>query len=187
MIIEDGHSGNKVAVNNDNRMLVQAVESSIEHHINHFFGLAFQLTFDVSPDATNDCIFYMQNTSDTDLVIEEIMMFVDASCEISLKIGDKGTRNSATNLIPINANAGSGLSADGIFEKGVDLDGGGATLSGGNEIAMYKFGSSNGKTESFNFAQDIILPKNETLTIWCSDSSVTLYATLPINYHNASG
>jgi hypothetical protein len=166
-------------------MLVQAVEESIEHHINHFHGLAFQLTFNASPTVGDDCIFYMQNTSDTDLIIEEIMMYVDAPCQISLRVGDKGTRNSATSIIPINANGGSGLSADGVFETGVDLDGGSATLTGGSEIVMYKFGAASGKTDSFNFAQDLILPKNETLTIWCNNASATLYASLPINFHDA--
>jgi len=185
MIIEDGHSGNKVAVNTGNRMLVQAVEESIEHHINHFHGLAFQLIFSESPTAGDDCIFYMQNTSDTDLVIEEAMLFVDGACEVSLQIGAKGTRNAATAIVPINANAGSGLSADGIFESGADLDGGSATLSGGSTIVMYKFGAATSKSEIFNFAQDVILPKNETISMWCNDSTATIYATLPINYHNA--
>jgi hypothetical protein len=103
-----------------------------------------------------------------------------------MQVGDKGSRNAATNVIPINANAGSGLSADGVFEIGVDLDGGSATLSGGNEIAMYKFGSATSKTESFNFAQDVILPKNETMTIWCNTSTVTVYVTIPFNYHDAN-
>jgi hypothetical protein len=100
-------------------------------------------------------------------------------------LNDKGTRDSATALVPTNSNAGSGLTADGTFEKGADLDGGAASLAGGYENERVKF---RGATDSdhYNFEQDLIIPKNATLTIWV-DSVVTVLGTVYLNYHTAEG
>ena len=84
-------------------------------------------------------------------------------------------------------NAGSGKSAAGTFEKGADLDGGAATLTGGNEFNRFVMaGVTDLVSKHYNFVQDVILPKNRVLTAWVGGSaSGTWYITIHFNYHNA--
>jgi hypothetical protein len=187
--IESGIGNGKIAgVTTENRVMADCISSSIEHHVNHRYGEAYNIVFNQSPTAANDCIFYMKNTSDTDLVIEGITLgFKNATAvdlEFYIKLGDTGTRNSSTDIVPANLNAGSGNIADGDFEKGADLDGGTATLAGGVEVNRYMFANVQDQISTyFNFQQDIILPRNQTLTLWASDADATYYVILHMNYH----
>ena len=180
-----GIGNNKpMGVNDRNRGMVDSISSSIEHHVNHHDGLAFNALFSQAPTANDDCIFYLENTSDIDLTVEGVKLSVSAACEIYFKIGASGTRNGATVVVPGNCNGGSGNKADGNFEQGADLDGAPATLNGGYEIERFVFRAAT-DSESKNFEQDVILPKNTTLTMWCSAAGVTSTVTLPFNYHEA--
>lgn len=184
LFIEDGKgSGYKVGVNDENRILSDCVTKTAEHHANGL-GNAYHVLFAKSPTANDDCIFYLVNShSSLDMVIEGIWLSVDAACDVYIQLADKGTRNSATTLTPVNCNSGSGNTADGTFEEGVDLDGGTATLTGGSIVEKYIFKAATATTH-FNFEQDIIIPKNETLTIWCSSLSATVSGTAVFNYHS---
>jgi len=188
--IEDGKGrGNSVSVNASNKLATEAVSSSVEHHVNHADGNAYAVPFSQSNTAAGDCIFYMKNTSDTDMIIEGITLGVHtatADDSIYFKLGDVGTRNSATDLTPVNLNRGSGKSATGEFEKGADLDGGSATLTGGEEFERIVIAGITDKVSAnFNFVQDIILPKNKTFTIWVDGSGTgTWFVTVNFNYHN---
>ena len=108
LIIEDGKgSGRSVGVSSENRMLTEAVTFSGEHHANHHDGSAYNVIFSQSPTAADDCIFYLENTSDDDLCIEGITIAatdVTADDSVYFKLGDTGTRNSATSLTPVNLN-----------------------------------------------------------------------------------
>jgi hypothetical protein len=190
MIIEDGKgSGVKVGVTSENRIQTESIISSIEHHINHHDEEAYSLTFNQSPTAGDDCIFYLKNTKDKDLTVEGFLFgFKNASAvdaELYIKLGCAGTRNAATTLTAANLNAGSGKTAEGDFEKGADLDGGAATLSGGTEVMRFLFANIQDlETKSINFEQDLIIPKNQTMTFWASDAGATYYFTLLFNYHS---
>ncbi len=189
MIIEDGGTGRTAAVTADNRLEVKAITASIEHHINHHDGRAFHIPFSQSPTASGDCIFFMQNTADEDIVIEGFTLGVlncTADDSMYFKIGDSGTRNSATEITPVNVNAGSGISATGNFEKGADLDGGSATLSGGTEFERILLPAVTDLTSTnYNFPQDVILPKNRAISIWVDGSGTgTYYITIHFNYHS---
>jgi hypothetical protein len=182
MQIEDGTGGGyKTMVNSENRLAVTSVSSSVEHHTNHHDGAAYQVIIDQAATAIDDCIFYMINTSETDITLEGIHLSVDAAAEVYLQKGAVGTRNAATALTPANCNFGSGRTAEGTWEQGADLDGGAATLTGGIEIERYVFRAAT-NTSHFNFPQDYIMPKGSTLTIWVS-STATVNATLHFNYH----
>jgi len=190
LILEDGKGrGNSASINNANRLSTEAVSSSVEHHVNHANGASYNVIFSQSPTAADDCIFYMINTSDTDLIIEGLTLGVinaTADDSIYFKLGDSGTRNSATALTPVNMNTGSGKTASGTFEKGADLDGGAATLTGGIEFERLVIaGATDKSSANFNFEQDIIIPKNKTFTIWIGGSATgTWYVTLNFNYHD---
>ena len=103
----------------------------------------------------------------------------------TFKVGDEGTRNSATNATPVNMNAGSGKTATGAFEYGADLDGGAATLSGGAITNRFVLsGTTDLVSKYFNFEQDLIITKNRTFTIWVGGSGTgTYYITVHFHYH----
>ena len=187
-LIEDGSGkGFRAGVDNENMLRVHAVMQTMERHTNDEHGDAYHCVFSQSPTAADDCFFYMANSSDEDIIIEGLWIgFINADGddpEIYCKLGDKGTRDAATALTPANCNAGSGKAADGTFEKGVDLDAG--TLTGGVEIERFVFADTvNHVTSHFNFEQDLIIPKNETFTIWATDAQATYYITVVFNFHS---
>lgn len=185
MLIEDGAgSGAKAAVNAENRLAVTAISSSVEHHSNHHDGQAYSILFVQAAALDDDCIFYMTNTSETDMTLEGINLSVAGAAEIYFQSGAIGSRNSATAVVPANNNFGSGKTAEGIFEKGADLDGGAAGLEGGTEVERYRI-IADSSTSHTNFPQDFIMPKGSTFTIWVS-TTVTVTCTLYVNYHHVS-
>ena len=181
--IVDGMGRGYVAgVCSENRLRVTAVSQSIEAHTNQDEGQAYHLSFSQSPTANDDCILYIQNDDDDDLILEGFYLYVSAACEVYVKLGDTGTRNSATTLTPVNANAGSGNTATGTFEKGADLDGGSATLTGGSEFMRWIFTAAS-TTDFYNLECDCIIPENQTLTLWCDTSTVTVTGVAVFFYH----
>ena len=187
MKITDGTGSGKAAtVNEENQLRVAAVQVSEEQHANHHEGQAYNVMFDKSPTANDDCIFYMENNSDTlDIIVEGISLQIDGAGEVYLKLNAVGTRNAATALTPVNLNAKSGNAADGTFEHGVDLDGGAAGLSGGTETYRWVFAAANNSTD-FNFEADIILGKANTITVWCSALARTIHGSLIFYFHRAA-
>jgi hypothetical protein len=188
MQIEDGTGkGFKVKISRENFMEVHAITQTVESHVNHVHGNSYHCVFNQSPTAGDDCFFYMVNNSDENhIIIEGVYIGVKNATaddpEVYFKLGAKGTRGSATALTPVNCNTGSGRAADGTFEKGADLDSG--SLTGGSEIERYVFaGVKDQVSKHFNFEQDIILVKNETLTIWATDAGATYYITVVFNFH----
>ena len=184
MIIQGGTgNGYSAGVTANNMLETLAITASVEHYINHDAGLAFHCLFEQAPTAADDCVFYMVNNSDTrTIVIEGIDLYVSKAAEVYVKLNAKGTRNAATALTPANCNAGAGTSADGTFERGVDLDGGAATLAGGTEVQRWKFIAETASGHR-NFEQDIVLPKNSTLTIWADTAATNIMGTVVFNFH----
>ncbi len=182
MRIEDGKGrGYQAGVSSENRLLSDCITSTNEHHANEEGG-AYHLLFDQAPTAGDDCIIYMENSDERDMTIEGLYLSVAGACEVYFQLHDNGTRNAAGAVVPANCNAGSGQTADGTFEVGADLDGGAATLAGGEEVTRYAFIAAAGSS-FFNFEQDIILPKNGTMTIWVSAvQAVTGHVVF--NYHD---
>lgn len=187
MFINDGSGkGFQAKVDSSNRLQTRAVIVTSEHDSNHVDGEAYSAFFSQSPTAADDCIFYMANSSDDDIVVEGIALGVTnctADDYLYIKIGDTGTRNSATAITPVNLNGGSGNTASGTFEQGADLDGGAATLTGGSEIYRYVLaGVTDLTTTCYNFAQDVILPKNKTITMWVGGSATGTY-NISVDFH----
>ena len=189
MQIESGTgNGHKAGVTEEGHLEVHSITESLERHVNSVEGEAYHLVFNQSPTAADDCIAYISNTSEKNMFIEGISIGV-TSCtaddSIYFQINDRGTRNAATALTPTTCNAGSGHQATGTFERGADLDGGAATLAGGVEIDRYLFVGTDLSSTHYNFEQDIIIPKNNTFTIWVGGSATgTYYLTVVFNYHD---
>ena len=182
MQIEDGgHTGRKAGVDLHGNLRTRAITSTTEHQAN-VNGDAYHFQFEVTPSAADDCILFMQNLSDTNLVVEGAYLSPGAACEIYMQSHDVGTRNAAVAAVPAQCNFESGHSADGTFETGVDLDGGAATLADGIEFERYAFRAAS-NSSYFNFEQDIIIPKNGTFTVWVNDA-VEIIGTLVMNYHD---
>ena len=178
-------------VDEENRLLVLAITRSMEHESNQAHGDAYSLPFSVKPKAADDCIFYMKNTDDVDMTIEGVTYGATdptADEQIYFKLGDSGTRDSATTATPTNLNSGSGKTATGEFEYGEDLGlgAGAATLDGGTEFERIVLaGVADKVSTSFNFSQDVILKKNGVLTIYIGSTfSGTYFLTLHFHYHN---
>lgn len=189
--IEDGTGSGSRAEVKDNKLATISVITTEEHHANHVNETAYNVSFSQSPTASDDCIFYMINSSDIDIIVEGITLgFKNAGAvdaEVYIEIRNIGTRGSVTALTPVNLNAGSGNTASGTFEKGADLQTGGATLASGDEVERFIFANVQDLvSKHFNFNQDVILPKNQTMTIWATDATATYYVTLPFYYHDKS-
>jgi len=83
MLIEDGLGTGKIAgISSENRLLTESVSSSVEHHINHHNGESYNALFAVNPDGADDCIFYLKNQDNTDLIIESVWWQTSAADEV---------------------------------------------------------------------------------------------------------
>ena len=190
MLIEDGTgSGRTAAVNSENRLKTIAITTSVEHHINHEEGLSFSFITqqtpaydDPSTSSGDVCFAYIKNTDDIDMCLEEIDIRLGGTSESEIiKILGKtnGTPVNGDTITPANLNLGSGREADGIFQAGSEITG----LSGGTELHRIYVGSSN-TSETFNFGQDIIVPKNNIITLWATNLNVEIDIVLLFNYHS---
>lgn len=184
MFVDDGKgNGSRLGINRENRALTDSIIQTVSHHINHDEGLSYNVLLEVAPTANDDCIGYMENTSETDLIFTNAKISVSGACKVYFKINAKGTRNGPASLIPVALNSGSGIEADGVFESGADLDGGSATLSGGlrfDEI-IYRGASD---TAFYVTPQGIVLKKSGTLTVWCDTAGVLVTLNLGFDYHS---
>ena len=177
--IEDGKgSGRNAGVDSDNRLSVNAITQTTEHHANHIGGKAYALNFDAVPSNAGDCFLYMKNTDEDDMTIEGMNLWLATSEYIDVKIGDEGTPAGGGAITPVNLNSSSGKTADGTFQDGADITG----LSGGALAYRIYHANSAGST-AYNFEQDIILKKNGVLTAYCQTGTTALAGFVDLNYH----
>lgn len=187
MQLEDGTGSAYVTkVTAENRLATDAVIATLEHHYNHGHGNAYNVLFSQTPSGVDDCIFYMKNGSETDITIEGIMLGLTAACTIRVEVENDGSPTTPTDLTPANLNQGSGKLASGTFQTGASL-----ALGSGTVIERYYFPEPR-SSSYINFEQDLILPKNRIMTIWClisdaSGSVPTIYGTVIFNYHEVEG
>jgi len=183
--IEDGTgSGRTVGVSSNNELLVHSVSVSEEHSANMDKGKAFSWIFSEDPDANDDCIFYLKNTGDENLVLEGITLYVSGASEVYVEIGNEGTTATGTSISGRNLNAGSGNTVENTVtaKKDGDLQSG-ATLASGDEVGRYIFGDAS-NSSCYNFSADIIIPPQQTFTIWCDTAAVVVKATLTGYFYN---
>jgi len=185
MIIQGGRgTGWSAGVNEENRLITEAVNTSAEHHVNHYSRLSFNSVFEITTEnVATRCFYYLKNSDDTDISVEGLTIALDKATEITVELGNIGDPDSGTAVTPVNLNVGSGNVADGTFEVGEDLGNAGATLTGGATCERYVYTAALQST-TLNFEQDIIVRKNSVLTLWSSVAQVKVQGTLIFNYHN---
>jgi len=179
--LEDGlGSGRTAGVTTDNSLRVMATSLTIEHHANHYHGEAYNVLFEVTPTGADDCFFYLKNEHDEDMTLEGIWIHNTASEYIDVKISDIGTPSGGSDITPVNLNCGSGKSAIGIFQQGVNITG----LSGGlNTHRIWHLGSAG--MAIYNFDQDIIVSKNNVVTLYAQTGTSAISGLLVFNYHHS--
>jgi len=182
LIIEGGTgNGYSAAVNSDNQMLTSAVTVTKEHEVNHADGQAYSVFAQLTPaevtGAALGCFMYIKNTSDTDMIISEMMMYAASAETFSIKLGDEGTPVDGTTTTPSNRNAGSGNVATGTFQTGTNITG----LSGG--VTVFGFSKSTGSSERIAPASSFIVPKNKVATVYVGTGNIAIRFGIGISYH----
>jgi hypothetical protein len=192
MIIE-GPNGKVVGVNSDGFLKSSATVATVEHHINHHHGTAYTLSFQVTPVGADDCFLYVQNTDDKDMCVEGFYLASATADTIYAEINNTVTDITAGTgyaaVTPVNVNAGSGKTANGVFATGTALDTGSGLSGGGLPQAAGKFEVGRGvlpaaQTIWYNFNQDLILPKNKALTLWAVTGTYVVTGMMEFNYHD---
>ncbi len=110
MIIKDGNgTGYTAAVTLDNRLSVDSVSVSREHHINSDHQKAFSLPFDaIDPVGADDYFFYVKNTGTLNLHITDVRLrsTVAGVVEIHVVTGTP-TFTAGSDIAPVNRVLGS--------------------------------------------------------------------------------
>ena len=188
MIITGGTgNGFALGVNSENRAVVEAISSTVEHHINHHGKAAYNVVFTATSEAAvTRCFYYMKNDDDVDMCIEGLWLNIDKATTITVQLNNIGDPDSGTAITPAILNAGAVASASGTFEYGADLGNAGATLTGGVLSEQFVYTGAR-ESHYVNFEQDIILPKNTVLMLWTSAATTLVNATVVFNYHAEEG
>lgn len=176
-------NGQVAGVTDHGRLTTDCVTVTEEHHVNKDEGEAYTWQFSEDPDANDDCIFYIKNTDDKDLVFEGVDLYVTADCEVYLKIGGEGTTATGTTITGTNLNVGSGNVADVACIQDGDVEAGGS-FTGSNEFVRYKYTEGTTyDTHHRNFPCDIIVPKNQVFSLWVNTAGVIVAGTLYGYFH----
>ena len=181
MIINGGTgNGYSAKVTDENMLLTRAVTVSEEHHANIDEGNAYSWYFTTDPDAADDCVFYLKNNSDDDLIIEGMDLFVTDDCDVYCKLGGSGTYATATTaVVGANLNAGSGNIADVTCGYHTDIEATGSTFSGGTQVSRHVYQEGSLKdTHRINFPCDLIVPKNQIFTLWVDTIAIVIQCTV---------
>jgi hypothetical protein len=188
MIIKDPSTCRAMNVNDEGRAEISAVTRTAEMHTNQVHGEAYAIPFAVNPDGADDCFFYIKNNSDIDMIIKGVWYTLSDADELYFKVGESGTAvaTNGTDMTSYiaNLNAGSGNIADvtcysNTADGAVDITG----LSGGRTIdKLWVVAAADNKF--FNFEQDVILPKNQTFSIYAVGGDALVRGTVMIHFHN---
>ena len=178
-------NGTSATVDSENRLKVRSIQTSLEHHVNKDEGEAYTWQFSDDPDAGDDCIFYIKNNDDRDLVLDGIDLFITTDTDVYLKVGGAGTTATGTAIVGTNLNAGSGNVADVTCIHDGDVESGG-TFTGAVECNRFVYQSGTlVDTHHINFVMDIIIPKNQAFSIWVGTAGVVVTGTLYGYFHAA--
>ena len=186
MQLENPSNGYTAKINKDGQLYTITQNASTEHHVNHSKGEAYNALFAVNPDGAGDCIFYLKNNDNTDLIIEGVWWQTSAAEEVYYKLGDTGTavKTNGADITPANLNAGSGNIADvtcysNTSDGAVDI----TEISGGTTIQSLWL--SDTKSVLFNCEQDIVVHKNQVFTIYCVGGDTNIRGTVIFNFHDS--
>ena len=178
-------NGQSAKVNYLGHLETESITHSAEHYANHIAEEAYQIPFAVNPAGAGDCIFYLKNNGEGDLIIEGFNYSSSAAEEIYVEIANTGTAvlTAGAALTPKNCNAGSGKSSDvtcwsNVADGAVDITG----LTTGREVERIWITAL---ADNFfhNFEMDIVIPKNKVFTIWCVGGDTNIRGTVCFYYH----
>jgi hypothetical protein len=165
--IEDGTGSGKTAkINSENRLLTYSIVETEPQHTNEEEGRVFRALAFVTPSIVNPSIetetsfFYMKNGSTDHLRIYKIKFWVENNEIIDIYANKSGTPVGGIEVVPVNANFGSGIQAEGTFLKGSDITG----LSGGTLIGRIRV-PADYNTHEADFESTLILPKNNNIVL----------------------
>jgi len=170
--IEDGSgNGHSAKVNTDNQFFTLATTVDKQHFFNHDKAEVYSVIVAKTPTGAGDCFLYIKNNSEVDLNISSIRGRSASAESIQVKIKDSGTPVGGSANSPVNRNAGSANTADLTVLDGVDITG----LSGGSLLDLLYLGTTQYKYE---WRSDIIIPKNQTLSLYAVTGAVAIDITL---------
>lgn len=180
MYIEDGKgTGYKAQVTKENQLVTWSIVAPLQHHVNHTHGDMYSLLINKTPTGAGDCFCYIKNTDDIDIVITSMKFSAATDETITVKFNDTGTASGGTATTPVNRNATSGHTAAGTFETGVDITG----LSGGSSVDQFVIDGATG-TLKVIWESGLILPKNQTLTLYATTGAIALVGSISFFYHD---
>ena len=181
----NGPNGTVVKVTDENRLSMEGVAYSEEHHANQHEGVAYTWYFSTTATAADDCIFYLKNNADKDLVLEGMDLYVTTDAVVYAKIGGSGTYATATTAVTgANLNAGSGNVADVTAGYAADIEGVGSTFTGGTEVGRWTYTDGTSyDTHHINFPMDLVIPKNQIFTFWAYTQTVVINGTVYGYFH----
>jgi len=179
-------NGTPQIVNKDGQAHTLAITHSVEHNVNKENGEAYAVPFAVNPAGAGDCIFYLKNSNDLDIIVEGFSYASSAAEEIYVEIANGGTAvlTAGSAQTPQNCNAGSGNTADATCwsntaDGAVDITG----LDTGREIERLWIIAAADK-KFHNFEMDVVIPKNQVFSIWCVGGDTNLRGTVHFYFHS---
>lgn len=187
MLIEDGRgTGYTAGVNTENRLRTIAITESIAQHANNDEGDAYTLFSPIlsdnqnpSADQLSPCIFYIKNTSESNLIITDVRMWAEENEYIDIYINQTGTPVGGNAATPVNMNLNSGKQAAGIFLGAARITG----MSGGTLFDRLRVPADNAD-HPFMWASAIIIPKNNVLTVYAGNSGILTETSISFYYHD---
>lgn len=170
-IIEDGTGqGHKVEVTKQNRVKTQSVVTTKDQDVNERTGKVWSASFEnLSPTATNDFIFYLQNTGDTDIEVSDFRLSSETAATQVVIIGVDGTPSGGTSITPVSRRVGSSATASVVCEQGSDITG--LTANG---LIFYMNLAVVDTLYRLSTSSKIIIPKGKAIGIYVEEATASV-------------
>ncbi len=147
-------------VTKEDRLRVDSA-SHTPGHIAAEFQDAYTIYFAQDSGAVTSDFFYLKNTSDRNLVVDEIRLFTPTlDVQVSITTGVTGTPTSGTAIVPINMFTGG--KAARVVCEGRDGD---MALTGGNVLDVLFLDKDFIGQQSWKFSTPIIMPPDTAMVL----------------------
>lgn len=179
LFIGDGQGkGYQAGVNKDHQLLTLSTAISYEHYICHEYGEAYTAIANVTPTGPGDCIFYLKNTADIDLVLTN-MYFAANSLELfDIRLGSVTGTPSGTLYTPVNRNAGAGNVATVVCAVGVNI----TNITTGDLLDKVKV-VGNESSRGFGWETTTVLPKNDSVALYANSGTIPVLVSVAFYMH----
>ena len=177
MMIEDGHGTGEKAKVEDGYLNTKSICKHFEQFVNESNQEVYSIIIEKTPTGAGDCFLYIKNNSDEDMYISSLTASSATDETIRLYIKDTGTPAGTTANVPVNRNAGSAKVADVTCYDGVDITG----LSGGLLVEQFIIDGNTG-SHKYRYNSSLIIPKNQTFTLYAVTGAIALVVSLSIAF-----